>query len=238
MNTKIALITGASRGLGRTIALTLARHGFTIIVNYLSAQDKAEEVARTAGGSSCTIRADVGDSEQVTALAAEIEDRFGQLDVLVNNAGITADNILLRQTEEEWDRVIKTNLTGCFLITRSLSPLMIKTGGGHIINIASHSGIKGKAGQPAYSASKAGIIGLTLSSAEELAEYSIRVNAVMPGYLPTDMGSLSERAMNEARAKSLLKCLSSDQETADFIAYLVTTAHITGQVFSLDSRLF
>lgn len=238
MDTKTALITGASRGLGRSIALTLARCGYTIIVNYLSSQDKAEEVARAAGGGSFAIRADVGDAGDVSALAAEIDSRFGRLDLLVNNAGITGDSLLLRQTEEEWDRVIRTNLTGSFLVIRTLAPLLIKAEGGHIINLASHSGARGKAGQAAYSASKAGITGLTLSAAAELAEHGIRVNAVMPGYLATDMGDLAERARDEARSKSLLKDLASDQEAADCIAYLVTTSHITGQVFSLDSRIF
>jgi 3-oxoacyl-[acyl-carrier protein] reductase len=238
MNTKTALITGASGGLGGSIAQTLAGHGYTIVANYLSAGEAAEAVALAAGGRSCAVRADVGNSGEVTALAKEIEDRFGRIDLVINNAGTTRDNILLRQTEEEWDRVIRTNLTGCFLVTRALSPLMIKSGGGHIVNISSHSGARGKAGQPAYSASKAGIVGLTLSAAAELAEFGIRVNAVMPGYLTTGMGSHAERAMDEARGKSLLKKLSSDQEAADFIAYLVATTHITGQVFSLDSRLF
>jgi len=238
MNSKTALITGASRGLGRTTALTLAKQGYAIIVNYRSSSAEAEEIARAAGGRSSAFRADVGDGAEVSTLAAEIEDRFGRLDVIVNNAGITRDSILLRQTEEEWDSVLRTNLRGCFLVTRALSPLMIRSGGGHIVNISSHSGARGRAGQPAYSASKAGVTGLTLSAAAELAEFGIRVNAVMPGYLATDMGRHSERAMDEARESSLLKKLSSDQEAADFIAYLVTTAHITGQVFSLDCRLF
>ncbi len=238
MDAKIALITGASRGLGRTIALTLARQGFTIIVNYHSSVEKAEDMVRMAGGRSCSFRADVGNSAEVMALVSEIDSRFGRLDVIINNAGITRDSILMRQTEEDWDEVIRTNLTGCFLVTRALSPLIMKAGGGHIVNIASHSGARGKGGQPAYSAAKAGVTGLTLSAAAELAEHGIRVNAVMPGYLPTEMGRLSERAMDEARRKSLLHVLSSDQEAADFIAYLVNTTHITGQVFSLDSRIF
>lgn len=238
MTDKTVLITGASRGLGRILALTLAARGCTIIVNYLKSASEAEEVARIAGNRSSTIRADVGNLEQVRAMAEEIEARFGRLDVIINNAGMTRDNILLRQTEEEWDSVIRTNLTGCFLVTRTLGQLLIKSGGGHIVNITSHSGARGKAGQPAYSASKAGITGLTLSAAAELAESGIRVNAVMPGYLTTAMGRHSERAMDEARQRSLLKGLSSEQEVADFIAYLVTTAHITGQVFSLDSRIF
>lgn len=238
MADKTVLITGASRGLGRILALTLAARGCDIIVNYLESASEAEEVAMMAGGRSCAIGADVGNREQVGAMAEKIEARFGRLDVIINNAAITRDNILLRQTEEEWDRVIRTNLTGCFLVTGTLCPLMVKSGGGHIVNITSHSGARGKSGQPAYSASKAGVTGLTLSAAAELAESGIRVNAVMPGYLTTAMGRLSERAMDEARQRSLLKGLSSEQEVADFIAYLVTTAHITGQVFSLDSRIF
>jgi 3-oxoacyl-[acyl-carrier protein] reductase len=237
MIAKTALVTGASRGLGRTIALTLARFGYTVIVNYRTSEDEAADVARMAGGRSLALRADVGDAVQVKELAAEIETRFGRLDVVINNAGITEDNILLRQTEKEWDAVIRTNLTGCFLVVRAMSPLMIKSGGGHIVNIASHSGLRGKAGQPAYSASKAGVTGLTFSAAGELGEHGIRINAVMPGYLATDMGSKSVHAMQQAKQKSPLHTLSSDQEAADFIAYLITTGHITGQLFSLDSRI-
>lgn len=234
---KIALITGASRGLGRTLALTLADNSYTVIINYRSSDHEAEEVARLAGGNSCSIRADVSDHEQVRAMASEITTRFGRLDLVINNAGITKDNLLLRQSESEWDMIIGTNLTGCFNIMRTMSPLMIKSGEGHIVNIASHSGLRGKAGQAAYSASKAALLGLTLSAAKELGGSGIRVNAVMPGYLMTEMGLKADKAIESARDSSILKTVSNARETADFIMFLVSTRNITGQVFSLDSRI-
>jgi len=237
MANKTILITGAARGLGRTLALTLAKRGHSIIVNYLKAVDDAEEVARLAGNGSRAIRADVGELSEVLALASGIEAGFGRLDAVINNAGITTDKILLRQTEEEWDAVIRTNLTGNFQVIRTMLPLLIRSGGGHIINISSRSGLRGRAGQPAYSASKAGVIGLTLSAAQECAAYGIRVNALMPGYLETDMGRQAGAAMKEAVQQSLLKKLSAGQEAADFIAFLLETDGITGQVFSLDSRI-
>lgn len=237
MPVKTALITGASRGLGKTIALELAERGYAVIVNYLSSSVEAEEVAARAGGGSCAIRADVGDPAEVKGLAGEIAARFGRLDAVINNAGITKDSLLLRQSEHDWDSVIRTNLTGCFNMIRHMSPLLIRAGGGHIVNIGSHSGARGKAGQPAYSASKAALTGLTLSAAQELAGYEIRVNSVMPGYLETGLGRVSVTAMEEARMRSALKVLSSEQEAAGFIAFLLKTSHITGQVFSLDSRI-
>ena len=237
MEMKIALITGASRGLGRTLSLTLARNNYTVIINYYSSNHDAEEVARIAGGNSCSFRADVGDRAQVRAMASDITTRFGRLDLVINNAGIAKDNLLLRQSENEWDMVIGTNLTGCFNIIRTMSPLMINSGEGHIVNISSHSGFRGKAGQAAYSASKAGLLGLTLSAAKELGGSGIRVNAVMPGYLMTEMGLKDGKAVESARNSSILKTLSSDKEAADFIMFLVRTRNITGQVFSLDSRI-
>ncbi|MDA8084326.1 MAG: SDR family oxidoreductase [Nitrospiraceae bacterium] len=234
---KVALITGASRGLGRTIALTLARQGYAIGVNYLSSSAEAEEVARLSGNGSCAIRADVGDAGQVAGMAAEIERRFGRLDAVINNAGISRDALLVRQTEEDWDSVVRTNLSGCLHVIRQVAPLMVRSGGGHIVNIASHSGMRGKAGQAAYSASKAALLGLTVCTAVELGESDIRVNAVMPGYLDTGMGGAAAAARQEAIKRSLLGSLSSAEEAAGFIAWLLTTSCITGQVFSLDSRI-
>jgi 3-oxoacyl-[acyl-carrier protein] reductase len=170
-------------------------------------------------------------------MASEIGGRWGRLDVLVNNAGITRDGLLVMFREDDWDRVQGVNLTGPFLTTRACVPLMEKAGGGHIVNIASRSGTKGKAGQSAYSASKAGLVGLTFTAARELGPGNIRVNAVLPGYLPTDMGASSENAMAMAREHSALGRLADPAETASFIAWLVGTAGITGRVFDLDSRL-
>jgi 3-oxoacyl-[acyl-carrier protein] reductase len=234
---RVALVTGASRGLGKEIALALARRGYTVVANYLTAKRNAEEVVAAAGGDSFPAQADVGDPDQVRRMHSLIEARCGRLDVIVNNAGITRDSLIVRQSEEEWDEVIKTNLTGCFVVIRTLSPLMVKSGGGHIVNISSRSGLAGKTGQAAYSAAKAALFGVTRTAAAELAAHHIRVNAVLPGYMRTEMGTTAEKAIEAAREASLLKRLSDPAEVAEFIAFLVNTESVTGQVFSLDSRV-
>jgi len=233
----VALITGASRGLGKEIARVLSAKGYSVAANYVSSHTEADNLIRTIGNNSVAFKADVGDIRQVQAMAEEIKREFGRLVVLINNAGITRDNLLLKQTEAEWDSVIRTNLNGCFNVIRTLSPLMIESGGGHIINIASYSGLKGKAGQAAYSASKAAILGLTVSAAQELSEYNIRVNAILPGYMMTGMGTIARKASEKAKGVSILKNLSEPQDIADFIAYLVQTKNISGQIFNLDSRI-
>jgi len=234
---RVALVTGASRGLGREIALALAGMGHAVFVNYLSAEREAAEVVRKAGPEAVAVKADVADPGQVQAMADRISREAGRLDVIVNNAGVTKDNLLLRQSEKEWDLLIRTNLNGCFHVIRSLAPLMVKSGGGHIVNISSRSGLIGKAGQAAYSAAKAALLGVTRTSAAELAMYNIRVNAVLPGYMKTEMGTSAEKAIEAAKEASLLKRLSDTAEVADFVAYLVGTESVTGQVFSLDSRV-
>ena len=232
----IALVTGASRGLGREVACTLAKNGYTVFVNYLSAGKDASELIRSIDGDVRAVRADVGDAVQVRGMADFIEKESGRLDVVINNAGITKDVLLLKQSEKEWDSIIRTNLKGCFNIIKTMAPLMVKSGGGHIINISSRSGVSGKAGQAAYSASKAALLGLTYTSAAELAVHNIRVNAVLPGFMMTDMGMEADRAMDEARGKSMLHRLSDPAEVAAMVLSIVRTENITGQVFSLDSR--
>jgi 3-oxoacyl-[acyl-carrier protein] reductase len=234
---RVALVTGASRGLGRQIALALSENGYSVAANYLSSQKQAETLIRAIGNNSAAFKADVGDIGQVRVMAENIRKRFGRLDAIINNAGITKDNLLLRQTESEWDRIISTNLKGCFNVIRTMSPLMIQSGGGSIINISSYSGAKGRAGQPAYSASKAAILGLTRSAAQELAQYHIHVNAVLPGYMETGMGTAARNAAKIAVEESLLNKLSVPREAADFILYLVKTENISGQIFSLESRI-
>jgi 3-oxoacyl-[acyl-carrier protein] reductase len=157
--------------------------------------------------------------------------------VVINNAGITKDALLLRQSEEDWDSIIRTNLKGCFNIIKTMAPIMVKSGGGHIVNISSRSGVRGKAGQAAYSASKAALLGLTFTSAAELAADNIRVNAVLPGYMMTDMGVKAGKAAAEAKGESVLKKLSGAAEIAGLIVSLLKTENVTGQVFSLDSRI-
>lgn len=236
-NNKVALITGASRGLGKQIALKLGKEGFTIIVNYHKSEEDARKVLRDIGGPSLAIEADISDTKQVELLADKIDKTFGRLDVLINNAGVARDNLLVKTATKDWDDIIRTNLKGCFNTIKCLAPLMMKTGGGHIINISSYSGLKGKKGQSAYSASKAAVTGLTLSAARELSEYQICVNALTPGYMDTDMGKSAPEALAAAKKESLIGSISDTEDVASFILYLVRTKNITGQIFSLDSRI-
>lgn len=233
----VALVTGASRGLGKEIAIALLKKRYAVFVNYLSDGKDRSELLRSTGGNASAVMADVGDPVQVRGMADLIEKEAGRLDVVINNAGITKDALLLRQSEEEWDSIIRTNLKGCFNIIKTMAPLMVKSGGGHIINISSRSGLRGKAGQAAYSASKAALLGLTYTSAAELAAYNIRVNAVLPGFMMTDMGVKAVRAMTEAKGKSMINKLTDPAEVAAMVVAIVNTENITGQVFSLDSRI-
>jgi 3-oxoacyl-[acyl-carrier protein] reductase len=234
---RVALVTGGSRGLGAAIATVLGRAGFGVAVNYLKGEAGANEVAQAAGDA-VALRANVEDEVQVRRMADEIGARWGRLDVLVNNAGISRDSLLVRLSEKDWDDTLGINLKGSFNTTRVFAPMLRDSGGGHVVNVSSRSGFSGNAGQSAYSASKAALLGLTCSAAVELAQYDIRVNAVLPGYMPTDMGAGAGTAMERARGESLLKRLSEPDEVASFILWLVGTRAITGQMFSLDSRSF
>ncbi|MDO9287854.1 MAG: SDR family NAD(P)-dependent oxidoreductase [Thermodesulfovibrionales bacterium] len=230
-------MTGASRGLGREIALTLAKSGYNVAINYLASENEAKKAADEIGQNAFLIKADVGDARQVEEMAAAVYRKWGRVDVLVNNAGITKDSLMIKLKEAEWDEILRVNLKGCFNTIRAFSRVMIKTGGGHIVNISSYSGVKGKEGQTAYSASKAALLGLTYTAARELAGYNIRVNALLPGYMQTEMGMAAEKAMSKARADSISGSLSDPKEVAGFVEYLIKTDYITGQVFSLDSRI-
>ncbi|MEC4675776.1 MAG: SDR family NAD(P)-dependent oxidoreductase [Nitrospirota bacterium] len=232
-----ALVTGAAGGLGKYIALALSKNRYSVVVNYRSSGDAARSILDTMDKDSFAVKADVRSSEDVEAMADRIDSRLGRLDVIINNAGVTKDSLLLKQTEREWDEITGANLKGCFNLIKIMAPIMIRSGGGHIVNISSYSGIKGKSGQAAYSASKAALLGLTVTAAHELAEYNIRVNALLPGYMATGMGMKAGRAMESARESSIIKRLSDPGDTAEFILYLLKTENITGQVFSLDSRI-
>lgn len=231
----VAVVTGGSRGLGREIAIALGKSGYNVAVNYLYSKEKADEVISKIGRNAVAIKADVSDTKQVEAMAEIIRKKWGGVYALINNAGAAKDNLLIKYEESDWDEVIKTNLKGCFNTVRAFVPLMADRG--HIINMSSYSGLRGKAGQTAYSASKAALIGLTYSLAKELGAHNIKVNCVLPGYMPTDMGRNAAKAMEDARKESTLKSLSDPQKVAEFIYYLLTTEHITGQVFTLDSRI-
>lgn len=187
---KVALVTGAGRGIGRQIALTLAQNGAAVIVNYNGSKDSAEEVVaaiRQSGGSAEAMQCNVADFASSEEFVRTVLDQYKRVDILVNNAGITRDNLIMRMTEEDYDAVLDTNLKGAFNMIRHLSRSMIRQRSGRIINISSVSGVLGNAGQSNYSASKAGLIGLTKSVAREFASRGISVNAVAPGFIDTDM---------------------------------------------------
>jgi 3-oxoacyl-[acyl-carrier protein] reductase len=237
---RVVIVTGASRGLGRAIALSFGARGDRLVVNYRERETEAEAVARDivkAGGDAFAVRANVRDSEAVGEMISRITDRWGRIDILVNNAGMTADGLCLRMSEEDWDRVLGTNLTGPFHCIRAVSNVMSEQKDGQIINISSIVGLQGREGQANYSAAKAGLIGLTRAAARELGRFNIRVNAVLPGYLPTDMGgevtkSIKKRILRE----NVLGRVSDPREVAEFVLHLASMRNVSGQVFNLDSR--
>jgi 3-oxoacyl-[acyl-carrier protein] reductase len=200
LENKVALVTGASRGIGKAIALELAKNGASVAVNYAGSEAKANEVVdeiKANGGNAFAIKADVSNTEDVQNMIKEVISQFGQLDILVNNAGITRDNLLMRMKDAEWDDVINTNLKGVFLCTKGVTRQMMKQRSGRIINITSVVGVSGNAGQANYVAAKAGVIGLTKTTAKELASRNITVNAVAPGFITTDMTDELSEEMNK-----------------------------------------
>ncbi len=238
---RVVLVTGASRGLGREIAMRFGRAGEKVVVNYVKRRSEAETVADEIGrngGEAVPFQADVKVAAEVEAMIKSTEKRFGALDVLVNNAGITKDGLLVRMTEQDWDAVMDTNLKGAFLCIRAVSEIMSKQQNGHVINVSSISGVQGREGQANYSASKAGLIGLTRACARELGRSNIRVNAVLPGYIATDMGEkVSDVIYQRVLKENTLNRVSDPKEVADFIYHLSLMNNVSGQVFNLDSRI-
>ncbi len=233
----VCIVTGSSRGLGKAIALALGRKGHQVVIHYRDKAKEAEEVGSQIK-ESLALRADVRNFRDVKVLTEEAVKKWGRVDVLINNAGITKEALLIKTSEEDFDDVVDTNLKGPFNFIRAAAPYMMKQKSGHIINVSSIAGLKGRAGLSAYSASKAGLIGLTLSTAKELSRYNITANAVLPGYMLTDMGADStDRAKETALKDSLVKRFSDPDKVAEFICYLSETSGITGQVFNLDSRI-
>jgi len=233
----VCLITGSSRGLGRAIALNFGKKGHRVVVHYKERRDEAEDVASQIS-ESLVLQADVRDYAYIKTIVNEVVDEWGGIDVLVNNAGITKESLLIKTSEQDFDDVINTNLKGPFNFIRNVGRQMMKQKSGHIINISSYAGVKGKEGLTAYSASKAGLIGLTKTSAKELSRYNVMVNAVLPGYMLTDMGiDSSEKAKEQALKESLVKEYSDPDNVAEFIYNLSKTIGITGQIFNLDSRV-
>ena len=233
----VCLVTGSSRGLGKAIALAFGRRGFKVAVHCKDKKDEAEKVAAQIEDS-MALGADVRDGKAVKALVELVIDKWGRIDVLVNNAGIINESLLVRTSAEDFDDIVDTNLKGAFNLMRAAGRHMMKQKGGHIINISSYAGVKGKAGLSAYSASKAGLIGLSKTAAMELGRYNIMVNAVLPGYMLTDMGvGSTEKGRELALKESIVKEYSDPQNAAEFIYYLSQLKGVTGQVFNLDSRI-
>ncbi|WP_137789693.1 3-oxoacyl-[acyl-carrier-protein] reductase [Bacillus sp. E(2018)] len=240
---KSVLVTGASRGIGRAIALYFAKNGAKVAVNYSGSEEKANEVVneiKENGGTAFAIKADISSSEDVTNMVKTVVDEFGSLDVLVNNAGITRDNLLMRMKEEDWDAVINTNLKGVFLTTKAVTRQMMKQRKGRIINIASIVGVSGNAGQANYVAAKAGVIGLTKTAAKELSSRGITVNAIAPGFIETDMtGKLEEGIKTEMLRNIPLARFGQPDDIASAAAFLASDAssYITGQTLHVDGGM-
>jgi len=233
----VCIVTGSSRGLGKSIALALGKRKYSVAVHYNEDREGAEKTAE-AIDDSIVLKGDVRYNSDVQALVKSVVDKWGRVDVLVNNAGITKEALLLKTSEEFFTDVMNTNLKGPFNVTKAVARHMIKQRKGHIINISSYAGIKGKQGLSAYASSKAALIGMSRSASLELGRYEIMVNTVLPGYMMTDMGSASNiKAQDQAINDSILKSYSEPQNIAEFICYLVSTTGITGQVFNLDSRI-
>jgi 3-oxoacyl-[acyl-carrier protein] reductase len=240
---KTAVITGASRGIGRAIALDLAEQGANIVVNYSGSEAKAYEVVeeiKQMGGNAIAVRANVANMVEVQAMMKESLEQFGSIDILVNNAGITRDNLLMRMKEDEWDDVININLKGVFNATKAVTRQMMKQRSGRIINIASIVGVSGNPGQANYVAAKAGVIGLTKTTARELATRHITVNAIAPGFITTDMtDKLTEEVKTEMLKQIPLARFGEAKDIASVVSFLASekSAYITGQTLHVDGGM-
>ena len=243
LNGKVALVTGASRGIGREIALTLAGYGATVIVNYNGSEEKAEEVVgkiKEAGGKAEAIRCNVVEFDRSKELIDQVIKSYGKLDILVNNAGITRDNLIRKMSEADFDDVIAVNLKGAFNCIRHASRQMLKQRGGRIINISSVSGVMGNAGQANYCASKAGIIGLTKSVARELGSRGITSNCVAPGFIKTEMTDVLSEDVKQSMGEQIpLKRFGETRDIAEAVAFLASdsASYITGQVLQVDGGM-
>lgn len=241
---QVAVVTGAGRGIGRAVALHLAHLGASLVVNsatFANAFATAEQIRADTGRASGVVAGDVADPAVVERLFAEAMGAYSRVDILVNNAGITRDALLLRMKDEDWDAVLNTNLKSAFLCTRAAARIMLKQRRGAIVNVASVNGIVGSAGQSNYSASKGGLIQLTKSCAKELGARGIRVNAVAPGYISTDMTSALPDTVRESVLKQVpLARLGEPDDVAKAVAFLCgdEAAYITGQVLQVDGGLF
>ena len=240
---KTVLVTGGSRGIGKEIALKFAKQGYDVIINYVSDKTDTEELKKKLeanGGKALIVKADVTNPEQIENLVKTAIETFGKIDVLVNNAGITKDNLLMRMSEEEFDKVIEVNLKGTYLMTKAVTKYMMKKRQGSIINLSSVVGVTGNAGQCNYAASKAGIIGFTKSVAKELASRNIRANAIAPGFIATDMTDvLSDEIKETIQNQIPLKRMGNAKEVAELAYFLGSeqSSYITGQVIHVDGGM-
>ena len=241
---KSALVTGASRGIGRSIALQLASEGYNVAVNYAGNKEKAEEVVseiKELGVDAFAIQANVANGDEVKAMIKEVVAQFGAINVLVNNAGITRDNLLMRMKDQEWDDVIDTNLKGTFNCIQKVTPQMLRQRSGAIINLSSVVGAVGNPGQANYVATKAGVIGLTKSAARELASRGITVNAVAPGFIVSDMTDALNDDLKEQMLQQIpLARFGQDTDIANTVAFLASdkAKYITGQTIHVNGGMY
>lgn len=243
LNGKIAVVTGASRGIGKAIAMKFAQLGATVVINYNGSAQKAEEVKQSItadGGRAVIMQCNVADYDACEAFFKDVINQFGRIDILVNNAGITKDGLIMRMSEEDFTSVVDVNLKGTFHCIRFASRQMMKQRSGRIINMSSIVGISGNAGQINYAASKAGVIGMTKSAAKELASRGITVNAIAPGYIETDMTNvLSDKVKEETMKQIPLGRLGQTGDIAAAAAFLASdeAGYITGQVLAVDGGM-
>lgn len=243
-NKKTAFVTGAARGIGKEIAIKMAKEGYDVAINYRSLNDELEklkiEIETNFGVKCALVQGDVSKFEDAERMVKETVEQLGKIDVLVNNAGITKDGLLMRMAKEDFESVVNINLIGTFNVTRNVIPLMIKQKSGRIINISSVVGVIGNAGQTNYSASKAGIIGFTKSLAREVASRNILVNAIAPGFIATDMTSiLSDTVKENINTQIPLKRMGTAEDVANLVKFLASedAAYITGQVINVDGGM-
>jgi 3-oxoacyl-[acyl-carrier protein] reductase len=243
LTNKVALVTGGSRGIGRAIAIALAEKGAKVAINYAGREDAANEtvsIIQKNGGEAIAIKANVANYEEVEQMVKQVIDTFGSLDILVNNAGITRDNLILRLKEEDWDDVINTNLKGVFNCTKAVTRQMMKQRSGRIINISSVVGVAGNAGQANYVAAKAGVIGLTKTTAKELASRNITVNAIAPGFIETEMTDQLGVDLKQEMLKQIpLGSFGQPEDVANVVTFLASdqSRYITGQTIHVDGGM-
>ncbi|MDY3973825.1 3-oxoacyl-[acyl-carrier-protein] reductase [uncultured Veillonella sp.] len=240
---KVALVTGASRGIGRAIAIRMAQVGADVVVNYSGSEAAAQETVDAIlalGRKAIKIKADVSNADEVAAMVDEAHKTFGHIDILVNNAGITRDGLLMRMKDADWDDVININLKSVYLVTKAVSKIMMKQRSGKIVNMTSVVGVTGNAGQANYSASKAGVIGFTKSCAKELASRGITVNAIAPGFIHTDMTDVLPDKVKDAMVETIpMHRMAEPDEVANVAVFLSSglSSYITGQVINVDGGM-